>query len=307
MLDTKTFGTLWVGAAAGIGYATSWTRRYFNSSKIVLMAVIAALIFALQMLNFPIAAGTSGHFAGGALAGIVLGAWPGTIVMAGVLLVQAFFFGDGGITTLGANIVNLGIIGCFVGALVNQLFQRINKGLISKIAGASLGAFLAVVCSSVAVALELWASGNAQFTVALSAMVFWHTLIGIGEAIITGGIIAYVAKVRPQILSEGEEGSRESFKSVALVLGAVALLGGGLSFLASSFPDGLEYVYFELGIGTAPVSDSPLLPAPLMSYLIPGVENETLSVIGATIMGSLITGLLIWALARALSRRRSHE
>jgi len=302
MLDTKTFGTLWVGAAGGIAYASYWIRKNFDSSKVVLMAVMAALIFALQMLNFPIAGGTSGHFAGGALAGIMLGAWPGAIVMTGVLLIQALFFGDGGITTLGANIVNLAIIGCFAGSLIYQLFQRISKGSASKIAGASVGAFLAVVLSSVAVALELWASGSAQFLAALTAMVFWHTIIGIGEGIITGGIIAYVVKVRPQILEEGAQNSKGTFKSVALVFGVVALIAAGLSFLASAYPDGLEYVYHEMGIGTAPIAEASLVPAPLFEYMLPGVQNNLLARIGAGIVGTLVAGVLIWAVAVSLSR-----
>jgi len=303
MLDTKTFSTLWVGAGAGIAYAAYWIRKNFDSSKVVLMAVMAALIFALQMLNFPIAGGTSGHFAGGALAGIMLGAWPGAIVMTGVLVIQALFFGDGGITTLGANIVNLGIIGCFAGALIYQLFQRISRSYISKITGAFVGALIAVVSSSVFVALELWISGSAQFTAALTAMVFWHTIIGIGEGVITGGIIAYVAKVRPQILEEGVQNSKGSLKSVVVVFSILALLAAGLSFLASAYPDGLEYVYFEMGIGTAPVAEETLIPALMPSYLLPGVSNELFSSIGAGIVGTLVTGALIWAAALGLSRK----
>lgn len=306
MLDTKTFATMWAGAVAGLGYAAYWTRKHFDSSKVVLMAVLAALVFALQMLNFPIAGGTSGHFGGGALAGILLGAWPGAIVMTGVLLVQALLFGDGGVTTLGANIVNMGVIPCFVGTLSYQLSQRIGKGSISKIAGAAAGAFLAVVCSSVAVAIELWASGSAQFIAALSAMAFWHVLIGIGEAVVTGGIIAYVAKARSQILEESAQGSKASTRSVVTVLAVLTLAAAGLSFLASSHPDGLEYVYFEMGIGTAPIPEETLIPAPIPDYVLPGVENEALSVIGAGIIGAIITGALIWAIALGFSRRKRH-
>ena len=307
MLDTKTFGTLWLGAAGSLAYGAYWTRRHFDSAKVVLMAVMAALIFALQMLNFPIAGGTSGHFAGGALAGITLGAWPGAIVMTGVLLVQAFFFGDGGITTLGANIINMGVIGCFVGALTYQLCQRISKKTAGKIIGAFLGAFLAVVCSAAVVALELWVSGNAQFGAALTAMVFWHALIGIGEGIITGGIIAYIAKVRPQILEEGAAGSQHSLKSVAGVLAVVAILAAGLSFLASTHPDGLEFVYFDLGVGSATVVEQSLLYVPMPDYTLPGVSSGLLAKIGAGIIGTLISGLLIWATALGLNRRGKHK
>ena len=307
MLDTKTFSTLCVGAAAGVGYAGYWVRKNFDSSKIVLMAVMAALIFALQMLNFPIAGGTSGHFTGGALVGIMLGAWPGAIVMTGVLLIQALFFGDGGITSLGANIMNLAIIGVFTGALVYQVFQRISKSLTGKIIGSFLGAFLAVVFSAAAVALQLWASGNAQFLAALSAMTFWHAIIGVGEGIITAGIIVYIAKVRPKILDEGAQSSKDSFKSVAVVFSVVALLAAGLSFLASTHPDGLEFVYFEEGVGTAELAEETLIASPMPDYALPGVENEALAIAGAGIIGTLLTGVLIWALALALSRKNKKK
>ncbi|MCL2807255.1 MAG: PDGLE domain-containing protein [Coriobacteriia bacterium] len=307
MLDTKTFGTLWAGAFAGIGYAGYWVRKNFDNSKIVLMAVMAALIFALQMLNFPIAGGTSGHFTGGALLGIMLGAWPGAIVMTGVLLIQALFFGDGGITTLAANIVNLSFIGCFTGALVYQVFVRISKSFVSKIAGASLGAFLAVVFSAAAVAIQLWASNTAEFTAAFTAMVFWHSIIGVGEAVITGGIIAYLLKVRPQILEDEPKERKGSMKSVVVVFAVAAVLAASLSFLASENPDGLEYTYHDMEIGTVEIAEEGLFPAPMPGYTIKGVGNETLAIVGAGIIGTLITGLFVWALALALSRRNKGQ
>ncbi|MDR1422546.1 MAG: energy-coupling factor ABC transporter permease [Coriobacteriales bacterium] len=307
MLDTKTFTTLWVGAAGGLGYAGHWIRKHFDQSKIVLMAVLAALIFGLQMLNFPIAGGTSGHFGGGALAGLLLGTWPGVVVMAAVLLVQALFFGDGGITTLGANIVNMGIIGALVAPFVYQLFQRVSSSSLSKILGAALGAFLAVVLSSAVVAIELWASGSAQFFAALTAMVSWHTLIGIGEAIITGGIIAYIVKVRPQILDDGEQTTKRSFRSVCVVLGALALLATGLSFLASSFPDGLEFVYFDMGVGTAAIPETTIVPALMPDYVLPGIANETLAGVAAGVIGAIVTGAFLWAVISVLARKRRQD
>ncbi len=306
MLDTKTYTTLLAGAAGTVSYAGYWIRKNFDSGKIVLMAVLAALIFGLQMLNFPIAGGTSGHFGGSSLAGLLLGSWPGVIVMTAVLLVQAVFFGDGGITVLGANIINMGVIGCFVAPLVYQIFQRVNTSYISKVVGAAVGSFFAVVLSSIAVAIELWTSGSAQFTAALSAMVFWHVLIGIGEGIITGGIVAYIAKVRPQILEQGEQSTHSSLKSVTLVLAVLAILAAGLSFLASSFPDGLEYVYFEMGIGSAPIPES-TVASPMADYLVPGVENEAIGTIGAGIIGAITTGVLLWALSALLTRKRKPQ
>jgi len=319
MLDVKTFTTLWAGGAGGIGYASWWIRKNLDGSRIVLMAVLAALIFGLQMLNFPIVAGTSGHFSGGALAGILLGAWPACIVMSAVLVVQAVFFGDGGITTLGANIVNMGIIAPFTGVLIYELFQRIRSGRISKIVGAFAGAFVAVVASSAVIAIELWASNNAQFFVVLGAMVFWHALIGIGEGIITAAMVAYVVKVRPQLL-EKRIGSlnddtsipqnKSSLRSVCVVLGVFAAIAAGLSFLASSYPDGLEFVYFGpegpggSGIGAAFEESAYVTMAPLSSYILPGVDNEVLATIGAGIIGTVLTGVILLAVVTLLKRRK---
>jgi len=306
MLDVKTFSTLWAGGGASIAYASWWIRKHLDGSKIVLMAVLAALIFGLQMLNFPIAAGTSGHFAGGALAGILLGAWPACIVMTAVLLVQAIFFGDGGITTLGANIVNLGIIAPFVGAFIYEIFQRISNGYASKIGGAFVGAFVAVVVSSAAVALELWASNHAHFFAALGAMTFFHALIGIGEGIVTAGLIAYVAKVRPQLLDdENIPNGKRSLKSMSAVLGALAVIAAGFSFLASTHPDGLEFVYFESGIGAEFEEAAYVSMAPLSDYLLPGVGNETLAGIAAGIIGAVLTGALLFGGVVLLKRRRA--
>jgi len=307
MLDTKTFSTLWGGAAASIGYASYWVRKNFNEKKIVLMAVLGALIFALQMLNFPVAGGTSGHFVGAALAGILLGSWPGVIVMTAVLLIQALFFGDGGITTLGANIINMAVIGVFIGPFIYHLITRFSSNLSLKIVGAAIGSWLSVVLSAAAVAIELWISGSAQFFVALSSMVFWYAIIGVGEAIITAGIVVYIAKVRPEIVEEGHQQMQKSWVSVSVVLSVITVIAVGLSFLASSYPDGLEFVYFNMGIGSTSVSPTSLLPAPLSNYLVSGITNNVASGIAAGIIGIILTGLVLLAVARLLARHREKQ
>ena len=307
MLDTKTFTTLWGGAVVGLGYASYWVRKHFDEKKIVLMAVLGALIFALQMLNFPVAGGTSGHFLGGALAGILLGSWPAMIVMTAVLLIQALFFGDGGITALGANIINMAVIGVFVGPFIYHLVTRFGQSLTLKVVGAAVGSWLAVVLASVAVAIELWISGSAQFFVALSAMTFWYAIIGVGEAIITAGVVVYIARVRPEIIDEGQQQTKKSLVSVSVVLAIVAALAVGFSFLASTHPDGLEFVYFEMGVGSASVPSLSIMPAPLSHYLVAGISNNVLSGIAAGGIGVILTGLVLLAVVRILARRRNRQ
>ncbi|MDR2956929.1 MAG: energy-coupling factor ABC transporter permease [Coriobacteriales bacterium] len=345
MLDTKTFTSLWAGGAGGISYASWWIRRHLDSSQLVLMAVLAALIFGLQMLNFPIAAGTSGHFSGGAAAAIILGYWPATIVMAAVLLVQALFFGDGGITTLGANIVNLGLVGPGVAVLVYQLGIRLKASRSAKLVFSFIAATLAVVASAAMVALELWASGRVPLLPALAAMIGWHTLIGLAEGVITAGLVAYLLKVRPQILDSGIQTNaanqptvanpansmqansmpansmqanssssppknssssppKSSLTSVVVVLGLAALLTAGLSFLASQAPDGLEFVYFESGLGEDFAETGIASNTPFYDYLLPGVSNQLIAGIGAAIIGVVLTAALILTISILIVRRR---
>ncbi|MCL2136520.1 MAG: energy-coupling factor ABC transporter permease [Coriobacteriia bacterium] len=340
MLDTKTFTTLWFGGAGSVAYASRWVRRNFDSSKLVLMAVMAALVFGLQMLNFPIAIGTSGHFAGGAAVAIILGFWPAAIVMSAVLVVQAFLFGDGGITTLGANIVNLAIAAPCVGSLAYQLLAKIHPSLPTRLIAAFTAAFLSVVAAAALVAIELWASGRAPFYPALAAMASWHALIGIGEGAITASLIAYLAKVRPDLASDslvlygekptplspeagnakealspeaGSEVDRQaippsspsSMRSVLVVFAVLALTAGALSFLASKQPDGLEYVYFESGLGKPFEDPSIGQSAPISDYLLPGVDNELLSGIGAGIIGVVTTGALMFTAATVIVKKRA--
>lgn len=302
MLDTKVWTTTWVGSAAAIGYAGSWARKHFDQSRIVLMATLAALTFALQMLNIPVAAGTSGHFGGGVLAGIVLGPWPAVLVMTAVLVIQAVFFGDGGITALGANILNLGVIAPFLGWWIYRLVTRGSMTRVARGIGAFAAAWAGAVVSAAFAALEIWASGNAALLPILGGMTLWHAIIGIIEGAITVGVITYLANVRPELLDEQAQGSTPPTRTVVSVLLIATLLIVGLSFLASSSPDGLEYVYFEEGIGRD-VAMEHVIESPLPDYLVPSLGDGVFSGIAAGFLGIVITLGVVFAVMSVLRRK----
>lgn len=300
MLSTPVWASGWAGALGFLGYGLRAVRKRFAEKKIVLMAVLAALIFALQMLNFPVAGGTSGHFAGGAAAAIVLGPWPAVVVMSTVLLIQALVFADGGVTAFGANVLNMAIIGPFVGWWVYGLVVRLRGGRAAKAAGAFVGAWAATVAGACGAAVEVWASGAAPFGLVVGSMAFWHALIGIGEGVITASLVAYLLAVRPDLLSADATPGRAG--PAVLGLGLAALAAAGVSFLASSYPDGLESVAHQIGFagsGRALFTGS-LLP----DYVVPGVANETLAGVLAGAVGVIITGLLVYGLLIAVRSRR---
>lgn len=301
MLSNATVAATGATSAGFVGYAVAWVRKHVDQRRVVLMAVLAALIFALQMLNFPVAGGTSGHFAGGALAGIMLGPWPAVIVMTTVLLVQALIFADGGVLALGANILNLGVIAPFVGFGIWHVALRLRDSFWPKVAGAFVAGWVACVVSALAAAFEIWVSGNAQFALVMGAMGFWHALIGIGEGVVTAGIVAYVLRVRPELL--GASQSAHSYRRVALGLATVALLAVALSFFASSLPDGLEYVYFEQGVGQE-LADQATVPGPIPDYVVPGVSNEVLAGILAGLVGVIVVGVILYGLASGIRAGR---
>jgi cobalt/nickel transport system permease protein len=204
-LDPKTWGTLSVVSAGTTGYALYRMREKMDEKMIPLLGITAAFIFAAQMLNFPVAGGTSGHFLGAILACVLLGAWPGFLVIVVVLLVQCLFFADGGLTSLGANIFNMGVVG---GLLSYYLLVLARKPLSkawgersSLLVTTAVFSWLSVVLASTACALELAISGTVPLSTVLPAMVGVHSLIGIGEAIITSVVVAVVLQSRPDLVN----------------------------------------------------------------------------------------------------------
>jgi cobalt/nickel transport system permease protein len=190
-----------VVAAGCIAYAVKATNKKLGEKQIPLMGVLAAFVFAAQMLNFPIAGGTSGHFVGAALVAILLGPWTGVLIMTCVLAVQCLVFQDGGLFALGANIINMGIVASFIGYYVYRggvsLLGGRKRGTL--VSGA-IAAWVSVVVAAIVCAFELAISGTVPLGIALPAMAGVHALIGIGEGAITAAVLALVMATRADLL-----------------------------------------------------------------------------------------------------------
>ncbi len=191
------------GAASvgAIGYGLRKAREQLDEKRIPLLALTAAFIFAAQMLNFPVAGGTSGHFLGAILAVTLLGPWMGSLVMALVLLVQAFGFADGGITALGANIFNMAVVGAIGGYfLLTGLKAIMPKNRWGFMASLAVASWFSITLASAAAALELAVSGTVPFSVVITAMTGVHALIGVGEAVITCVVVSVILAARPDLV-----------------------------------------------------------------------------------------------------------
>ncbi len=191
----------WIIAIGLIALSLKKVQQTYQEQTVPLMGVVAAFIFAAQMINFPIPGGTSGHLLGGTLAGVLVGPWAGSLVMAVVFIVQAVFFQDGGITVLGANIVNMGLIGTFGGYYLYIGIRRLLgmnhwRGMA---VGSAIAAWTSVMVAAFVTAIQIGLSGTVEFGVALVAMLGWHLMIGVGEAIITVMALSYIWKTRPDL------------------------------------------------------------------------------------------------------------
>ncbi len=201
-LDTKTMVTLNILSAGFLGISIKKVKAYLDEKKVPLMGVVAAFIFAAQMLNFPIGGGTSGHFMGGVFASILLGPFAGFLVMTTVLIIQCFIFQDGGLLSLGANIFNMGVAGSILGYYIYRAIYRLageKKGLFI---APFIAAWFSIVLAAAFCALELAISGRISLNIVFPAMVAVHAVIGIGEGIITASALAFIRSVRGDLLME---------------------------------------------------------------------------------------------------------
>lgn len=241
-------GTMWAGAASLIAYSSRKVRFDSDDQRIPLMGVTAAFVFAAQMINFTIpATGSSGHLGGGLLLAILLGPHAAFLAITSVLVVQALLFADGGLLALGCNIINLGLFPCFVA------YPLIYRPIVGKtlsagklVTGSVTAAIVALQLGAFAVVLETLASGITAlpFDKFVLLMQPIHLAIGIVEGVATSAVVLFVWRARPEILDAAQPNPSPSLSLVrltALMMIATVLVGGTISWFASTHPDGLEW------------------------------------------------------------------
>ncbi|MFH1768838.1 MAG: energy-coupling factor ABC transporter permease [Candidatus Omnitrophota bacterium] len=276
-------------SVAGVAWAAF--KAYFSEHKpsSSRFAAITALIFAGQMMNFPINGGTSGHLLGGVLAVALLGIPFGILSIAVVVTIQCLVFADGGFSVLGANILNMAVIGAgFGGFVLAFLNKRFSTKPINYSLSLGIAAWISLMAAVLFCSIELAVSGTIPFSKVIGAMFGTHAFIGIGEGLITVAACFVFA-------SESIRVSRK--KSVTVPLLAAGIIAFVLSPFASGLPDGLEWVaeryqFFH--------EASPTFVAPLPDYTLPAVSNEILTTGLAGLAGVLITFSIAWFIAKLL-------
>ncbi|MGJ7417594.1 energy-coupling factor ABC transporter permease [Streptomyces cinereoruber] len=294
-----------VVAAGAVAVSLRGARRELDEKTAPLAGLVAAFVFAVQMLNFPVAAGTSGHLLGGALAAILVGPWTGVLCISVVLLMQGVLFADGGLTALGVNIDVMGVVTVVVAyALFRGLVLVLPRTRRSVTAASFVAALVSVPAAAVAFTLVYAVGGTTDVPVGkvLTAMAGVHVLIGIGEAVITMLTVGAVLAVRPDLVYgargltaplklrvDGElvdaapaapaapaQGSPKKLWIGGVVTALV--LAGFVSFYASASPDGLEKVAADQGIDAkAEEYEHATADSPLADYGVRGVDAERLS------------------------------
>jgi len=290
---------MWIASVIVIAFAIRRLNGSLSEKDIPLMGVMAAAIFAGQMLNFTVVGGTSGHLLGAALATILLGPWAAVIVMTTVVGTQALIFQDGGLLALGTNIFNMAIIGVFVSYGVDQILRRwLGEDLKGVMIRGFAAAWGSIFIASLAVALELAISGTSPANIAVPTMAGIHALIGIGEGLITLGALSFIFAARRDLLKTGNAGTKSQKGLLFGGLG-IAVLLAILSPLASAYPDGLEWVAEQKGFLEAAQDPAySIIP----DYVFPGISNEAIATIVAGIVGVLVVLGIALLVARTRSR-----
>jgi len=287
LLDTATIIILWilVIVVMTLGYFKMGKifEREDSDKLIPYIGVLAAVIFAFQFVNYPVPGGTSGHLIGGTLIAVILGPWASVIILFLVLVVQSLF-GDGGILALGANTFNMGIIGGIIGYyIVILIIKLLNKTTLKKemkiTISTAIGAYISIFFASFVCGIEISIGGAIPIEIAIPAMVYWHSLIAIGEAIISALIIFYIYRVKPDIIaieskliSNVKLFNIKKYKrpiiSVAVIIGVLLLIisvGFTIGFLSND-PDGLERVLIDQN-GETWLKNLPSSWVPLFSWI----------------------------------------
>ena len=271
-----------------VGFKAFFAEHKPSAAK---FAAITALIFAGQMMNFSISGGTSGHLLGGVLAVALLGIPFGILSMALVVVTQCLVFSDGGFIVLGANILNMAIIGAGLGGIIRGAFiKRLPSNSPQYMVGLGFAAWLAVMMAAFVCSIELAISGTIPFFRVIGAMLGTHALIGIGEGLITVAVCFALAS-KPVNISRR--------RSVAVPLIASGIIATILSPFASGLPDGLEWVAEKYAFFH---ESAPTFVSPLPDYAVPAISNEVLTTGLAGIIGVAITFFIAWIVAIFLNK-----
>ena len=296
-LDAKTALLSSGVAAIGVGIALRQVRASLEPRRMPMLGLGAAFVFAAQMLNFPIAGGTSGHLVGGVLAAILLGPSAAVLVMTCVLIVQCLMFADGGLLALGANLLNMAVINVCGGYFVFRLVKRIMRMEQPRatVFAAAFAGWFGTVLASVVCAGELALSKTAPWSMTFPAMANVHMIIGVGEGLATGLIILAVLRSRPDLVgSEPEVNSGLR----AGAIGYCVLVCLGLTLFVAPFacpwPDALQVFGARLGLPT------PAVAAPLADYQFPWIGSATVATAVAGVIGTVLAFIAAYTLARVL-------
>ena len=294
--------------AGGLIVCTRKLQDQLRERTTVLMGTMSAFVFAAQMVNFPLfPLPISGHLLGGVLVAVLLGPWAGAVVIAAVLIVQCLLFGDGGVTALGANFINMGLIGAVCGYLIYAPIRRAIGGRAGVLIGAMVAAWFSVILASGTFSAELSASiGWSGFFNVLGWMALVHAGIGLGESLITGAVLRFLLAMRPDLVEPaGTADSSVARRWIQLLIGGVGIAIAVSVFLApfaSEHADGLEWVGGKLGFLK---EESPVFAAPIPDYQLPlpGIRHAKAATAVAGLVGTLAVCLVGCIFAGIFTRR----
>ncbi len=297
-IDGKTAVTAAAISVVGVSMALRQVRRELPPRRVPLLGLAAAFLFAAQMVNFPVAGGTSGHLVGGVLVAALLGPSAAIVVLTAVLVVQCFLFADGGVSALGANLLNMGILGAGGGYLAYRLVASRLRGLRGQVTGVAFGGWVSSVLAAIGCAGELAWSHTVSWSAGFSMMAGVHMLVGLGEGLISALAFVAIARTRPEIVAERTPASGGVLPGGVLRYGLLVAVGLAVFVVpfACPWPDGLEALAVRLGFHAQSVPGVIHVLAP--DYRLPGIHSAA----GATALAGALGTVVVFGLALLLGR-----
>jgi len=299
-IDGKTAATAAAISFVGVGLALRQVRNELPPRRVPLLGLSAAFLFTAQMVNFPVVSGTSGHLVGGVLVAALLGPSAAVVVVTAVLIVQCFLFADGGVLALGANVFNMGILGAAGGYAVYRLIRGWLPDRRGQTAAIAFAGWSSVVLAAISCAGQLAWSGTVKWSIGFAAMTGTHTLIGLGEGLISSLAFLAIQRTRPELILEDSQEEKPSRRSELVPFGILVVLGLAVFVapFACPWPDGLESVAARLGFEHA--ATEPLFAAPAPDYQAPGIRWTVAATAVAGVVGTLVVFMLAITLGKLL-------